>query len=429
MKKEQKVPKNANGFVELLDKNDHELEDIEKCALVLESMKENVRNWKEKNERFENTSIELEERIRFRDEKTLDIEEHMSFLNLMRELEEKMKCHKEKVTAYRASNNLRKQLQSEVKDRLEAHKQKMDHYETSFLHRFKRTKEELKKADDRKKSNEKLNNENIEILVEDNRSKVCNIEQLGRRIQTSRVKVRVAEFRFVPPNLEINQRFKEEIRYPENKIFMMQHMSELRERCSKLESWNEEYERFKAQHDQWIKKKYELEDTMKTAEENADIRDQQISDIEENINSLNRMIDAEEKVNQLRKMVTAFIDIKDQKSAVDLRLEDYVKKMEEVKVNEIKVNNIQKELLRIRDEKERDKWPRELFLQYGSDRTCYGNGKDFWYFLVAVVISDLSDANNFKLKKNHEGDSDQLKLIGPSKSDMDDAQQEIELWA
>ena len=104
----------ANDMLELQDNIEDLHENIEKWAERFQNLEETISSWMQKNNRFEDAIGKLEDNVSLRDQKASDIEEHISFLNLMLEVQRKMGDHKENMTRCKNSQNIRKQQKEEL---------------------------------------------------------------------------------------------------------------------------------------------------------------------------------------------------------------------------------------------------------------------------------------------------------------------------
>ena len=126
----------------------------------------------------------------------------------------------------------------------------MDDRQQIFVIRYNCTKEEYQKAKVRKHPNINFGNKNINCYVEDIEYKLRCVDELGGRVQEDITEINDALHRLEVWNLEIQEKCKEEISYPENEYLSKEHMGELNDLCAKLDRWSEEYRSFEAEHSQ-----------------------------------------------------------------------------------------------------------------------------------------------------------------------------------
>ena len=276
MRNKFNISPNANNMVELLDNIEDLHDEIGKWAERFQSFNENVSRWREKNSSFENSMGDLGANLSLRNKRALDIEEHIDFLKLMLGFEDKMNDYKVKVATWRLKSNVQTQLQEELSNSFQGHKNKMDGHHANFLSSLKHTKEELKKVEGRKRSN--TDNQNIERFLKHIEHK---LEESGNRIEVDRAEISQLESDLEALKSKINVKCKEEINYPPNKMLKIEHNSKVKELCTKLDRWNEEYESFQIEHDQWIKMKNQLEHRMKSTEQNIDAEKNQFFNLHE----------------------------------------------------------------------------------------------------------------------------------------------------
>ena len=312
----------ANDMLELQDNIEDLHENIEKWAERFQNREETVSSWMQKNNHFEDSIEKLEDNVSLRDQKASDIEEHISFLNLMLEVQRKMADHKENMTRCKNSQNIRKQQKEELLTPI----QKIDYQQTTLMTTIKGLKEKLEKT---KGGNINFYNANIKPCLEDIKRKVNNIEELGKRIEKDRGEISESEQRLEAWDLEIEQKCQE-ISCPEISSFKKEHTIELNDLCAKLDRWNTDYRCFVAEHDQWLKKKNQLDKKVKTVKYEMEKQDEQAANIDKGIICLHRMIDTEEKIKQIRKLRANLIDLEKQKKDIDL---EYLQKKEECKRN------------------------------------------------------------------------------------------------
>ena len=181
MRKKFNYSPDANNMVELLDNVEDLHDEVEKWAERFQSLSVTVCRWKEKNSSLENSVEELGANLSLRDQKALDIEAHIDFLKLMLLVEDKMNDHKVKAATWRRKNDVQKQPEEELSDCFQAQKKKMDDHQTTFLTKYKHTKEELKKVEHRKRSNSNTVNRNIEHVFKNTEHKQNKIEESENR--------------------------------------------------------------------------------------------------------------------------------------------------------------------------------------------------------------------------------------------------------
>ena len=409
---------NANNMVE------HD--EIEKWAERFQSLNKTACRWKERNSSFENSMVELEANISFRAQKTSDKEAHIDFLKLKLEFEDQMNDHKVKVASWRRKNDVQKQLQEEFSKRFQVHRKKMENRQTTFLSRFKHTKEELKKAEDRRKSHFNTGNQNIECLFKNIEHKHNNVEESGNRIEADRAEIILLESELAALKSEINLKCKEEISYSPNEMFIMEHTSKIGGLCTKLDQWNEEYERLEIEHDKWMEMKKQLEVRMKSTEQNIDVLEKQLSKLNDSIICLNRMIDTDEKIKDLREMTIEYKDLQVQKRDADRMCDAYTEKMVEYNKNNDRLSCIREKLQNMTEPAKRRNWPSILF-QYPNGRIVSSDSS--WRSFKRVVDSDLLRIDNFgreKIETTKKLSDYQFELIGESKLRLCDANKRIE---
>ena len=266
--------------------------------------------------------VEMEENKRCRDKEESDIEEHINFLQLLLELEIKMKDYKEKVTKIRDFTQERKKQKEKLSNRCQKHENKKYAHHIRFGQTFRRTEKELKKAEGHKWTNNSIDNEKIKHWITDIQKSVKKFEEMRSRIKKDGEEIRNVEHRLEEWNSGIEKKCREEIYCLENKQFTMKDTKEIESICSKLDSWNKEYKEFEAEHAKWTRNKCDLEDQMKSAEQNMD-------DQETNIDSLvylSRMIHVEKKVNEHMNTMAKLFKVEEQKKDAETRLAE---KMEE----------------------------------------------------------------------------------------------------
>ena len=165
--------------------------------------------------------------------------------------------------------------------------------------------------------------------MEDIKRKVNNIEELGKRIEKDRGEISESEQRLEAWDLEIEQKCQE-ISCPEISSFKKEHTIKLNDLCAKLDRWNTDYRCFVAEHDQWLKRKNQLDKKVKTVKYEMEKQDEQTANVDKGIICLYKMIDTEEKMIQLKKLMANLIDLEKQKKDMDL---EYLQKKEECKRN------------------------------------------------------------------------------------------------
>ena len=405
MTRELECPPNANDIVDYMYKINGIGENIEKWAEGCQSLEEAVCMWRNKNDSLEEKMKQMVSNVSLRNQKATDIEEHVSFLNLKLEVDRKMTDHWEKITQRRYSNSLRKQQKEELWNCLQKHGQKMDHYQTRFPSKFQCSKKDFKNADTRQCSNPNLDNENIKHVIEDIETKFNSIEQLGEKIQNTRNEISYFESTLEMMDLGLKQKCEEEVKYPENKYIRKEYRKQLEDLSPKLDKWSEKFQLFEEEHDQWTKKKSELEEKMKSAEQYIDEREEQIRKINCCIICLNRMIDAEEKMKEHMKMVAELIPMCEEKKDAESRWYDFKEKKIEEDRNVIKLDKIKGELKKIRDQKE--KQAKKL----------------------KTVSSYLSEITYFNKSKDTEFPSFQFELIPPSNVEVYQEKDRLERWS
>ena len=371
---------NANDLVDHINKITGIGESIIKWFEGFQSLEEAVCSWRKINCNLEEMMVEMEENTKCRDKEASDSEEHISFLQLLLELEMKMNDYKEKVTKIKDFTKVRKKQKEELSDRCQKHENRRYAHHIRFGQTFRHTEEELKKSEGQKWTHSSIDNEKIKHWIEDIQQSVKKFKEMRSRIQEDGGKIRDVEHTLEEWNSRIEKKCREEIYCLENKQFRMEDTSKIKSLCSKLDSWNEEYEQFEAEHARWTRNKCDLEDQMKSAEQNMD-------DQETNIDSLvylNRMIDVEKKVNEHRNTMEKLFKLEEQKKDAEIRLAD---KMEEEKRNVVTLDNIKKELKTIKNHQETKYRKASTFYPRGSVQ----NMKSFWKSVGDCINCDLVD--------------------------------------
>ena len=415
---------NPIDVLELLDNIEDLHEDIKSWAGRFESLNQAGCKWKEKNSCFENNMRELEDSMKLRDRKVSDINEHIAFLSLMLEIKRKMVDHKAKIT----ESSLRKQQKEELSTRLRTHVQKMDDQQTRFMSAFKRTKEQLDKAKD---GNINYENLNIKPCIEDIERKVNNIDEFGKRIEKDRNEISERKRRLEAWDSEIEQKCKE-TSCPEITNYKKEDMIELNDLCAKLDRWNREYELYEAEHDQWLRKKKQLEEKVKTVDRQAAELGEQATSINGSIACLNRMIDIGEKMVEFRKMIAKLIDIDKQKKDADSRWAEYQQKMGAAKTNADILDFIISKLREIKKPNDNPQNQQQRSTsrpqENASGRTEIIQGPALWSSFLEVINFNLSLIITNTCKRM-EILAFKFELMGPSNLAFYQEKEEIEQWA
>ena len=450
MKNELNDSTSTNEIFELLDDIEDLHEDIEKWTERFQNLEKTVRSWMQKNSDFEDTVTKIEDDMSLRDQKASDIEDHITFLNLMFETKKKMADHKEKIARCRNSNNLRNQQKEKLLIHLWTHLQKR----TMIISAFNQTKEEFEHTKGR---NIDFDNMNIKYWTEHIELNVSNIEELRRRTEKDRNEISESERRLKAWHAEIEEICKP-ISCPEMKNFKKEHMIELNYLSTKLDEWNTEYERFEAEHDQWLKKKNQLEEKVRTVQHETDQLDKQTTRIADYMVCLNMTIDTDEKMMKLRKMMAELIDLEKQKKDTDNMWEDYEKKIGEDKRNAHRLDLIKKYLLHIESPEEdktktdvldfilqelwrienlydnlqiQQEWKTPRPQKNTSNRQQMIHGQALWSELLILISSDAFRIGDFLNKSNQAMKALEFRfeLMGPSNSAISDEKERIELLA
>ena len=364
-----KATASANDLVELLDKIYVTQKEIETWVETGDTLEKAVCSWKEKRSLFEKKMREWNENTRRADQKTPDVVKDITNLKLRLEFEDKMNDHRERVNRSRDISGLRKQLQEELLNRFEKHKKKMENHREFFLPSFRRIEEEQK---------------NIKSSIKAMKDKHNNIEESESRIDGD------MERMLTVSNSEMDRKCSEDISYPPNKIFKIEHMKEIKDLCAKLDRSNGEYQRFEAEHDQWSKMKIDLEDRMKTVEQNIDAVESQLS----SIISLKRMSDLEEKIMELNELDT---ELKSQIVNSDRNWAENMEKIKEFNKNNDSLTHISEKLQNLSICADKSKLS-ERVLKKDKHKECWKcfSKPTFGELTKRAINSDQSRIKNFR---------------------------------
>ena len=342
MRNELKDSKTADDLVTFLVRINVLRIIIQKWVEQYESLKGDVCRWKEKKYSVEDAMNDLAENMRLQDQKASDIEENISFLNLMIKFEGKMKNHKENINRVRDFNSFRTQQKEHMLKCVHDQMKEMDDRRQIFVKRYNTTEEEYRKIGRRIMANCNFENENINPCIEDIRHTLRGIEEFESKSQQDRVEITNVKNTLEMFNLEIEKKCKEEISYPEDEYLSQEHTLKLQDLCSELDKWSKEYECFEVEHDQWIKEKSKLKETMKSAEECTALYEEKIGNIDQSITCLKKMIDTEEIIKEQRNNLAILADLQKLKKVTDRRWEQFVKQIPEQEENRMRLEEIKK---------------------------------------------------------------------------------------